>query len=65
MCPTLQPYVSHPATLCVPPCNPMCPTLQPYQYVEHLDAQVVPPVARLALALDRRAHRLPAQGDQG
>jgi len=20
---------SHPATLCVPPCNPMCPTLQP------------------------------------
>jgi len=26
---TLQPYVSHPATLCAPPCNLMCPTLQP------------------------------------
>ena len=35
------------------------------EYVEHLDANVVPPVARLATTLDRRAHRLPAQGDQG
>ena len=35
------------------------------EYVEHLDAEVVPPVARLATTLDRRAHRLPAQGDQG
>ena len=30
LCPRLQPYVSPPATLRVPACNPMCPRLQPY-----------------------------------
>ena len=25
----MQPYVSRPATVCIPPCNPMYPALQP------------------------------------